>query len=158
MEEQENSVQKTDDLEGRLLTFYIEDTVYSIELMQVLEIINMQNIQGISRVPDVPGYIRGIINLRGKVVPVIDVRRKLNKPLHEDDDKTCVIVVVTGEMQVGLIVDQVSEVITITSDCVASLPEIGSRNADRYLKSVVETENKIILNIDCQKFFQSDLI
>ena len=96
-----------DELRGRFLTFYIDDTFYSIELCHIIEIIS---IQPTTYVPGLPDYFKGIINLRGKVVPVIDVRLKFGQPAREYDDKTCIIIVTIHDMQVGLIVDRVAEV------------------------------------------------
>lgn len=143
-----------DDLSGRYLTFYIGSSVYGIELFHVIEIIS---IQGITHVPHVPHYIKGIINLRGKIVPVIDVRLKFNLEERAYDDKTCIIVVVIQDMHVGLIVDSVSEVATVENDQLASPPEFSDGNANKYLNSVSNIQNRLILNIDCEKFFQSEL-
>lgn len=143
-----------DDLNGRFLTFNIADSVYGIELLHVIEIIN---IQSITRVPNVPHYIKGIINLRGKVVPVIDVRVKFNMEEHHSDSP-CVIVVVIENMHVGLIVDSVSEVVTIDVDDLSQPPQLGAgEEGNKYLKSVMRIGSRVILNIDCNKFFASDL-
>lgn len=143
-----------DDLDGRFLTFYIEDTVYGIELLHVIEIIS---IQLITKVPSVPGYIKGIINLRGKIVPVIDVRLKFNLMERPYDEKTCIIVVVIEDMQVGLIVDNVSEVVTIDKNELAKPPEFSNTITNKYLKSVAKVGERVILNIDIERFFHSDL-
>lgn len=143
-----------DDLNGRFLTFYIENAVYGIELLHVIEIIS---IQAITQVPNVPEYIKGIINLRGKIVPVIDVRLKFNQEERPHDDKTCIIVVVIEDMHVGLIVDSVSEVVTIDMTALAKPPEFSSAVANKYLKSVSKVGERVILNIDIDRFFHSDL-
>lgn len=143
-----------DDLQGRFLTFYIDQTVYGLELFNVIEIVSIQDV---TRIPSVPDYIKGIINLRGKVVPIIDVRLKLKQPERAYDEKTCIIVVVIDDMQVGLIVDRVSEVVTIGQNELADPPSIGNSSNDKYLQSIATVDDKIVLNIDCNKFFYSDL-
>lgn len=143
-----------DELRGRFLTFYIDDTLYSIELCHIIEIIS---IQPTTYVPGLPEYFKGIINLRGKVVPVIDVRLKFGQPLREYDDKTCIIIVTIHEMQVGLIVDRVAEVVSIEAERRNLPPAAGKTNGSRYLSFIAKTGDKVILNIDCEKFFQSDL-
>ncbi len=143
-----------DDLQGKFLTFYIEDTIYGIELLHVIEIISIQNA---TRIPSVPVYIKGIINLRGKIVPVIDVRMKFKQPERAYDEKTCIIVVVIEDMQVGLIVDRVSEVVTVDQPELANPPELGTTSNEKYLQSIATVGEKVILNIDCHKFFHSDL-
>lgn len=142
-----------DDLSGRYLTFYIDDTFYGIELLHILEIIS---IQSITSVPSLPHYYKGLINLRGKVVPVIDVRLKFNQEERAYDEKNCIIVVTIQDMQVGLIVDSVAEVVTIEEDQKNDPPELGGNSA-RYLSSIARVGDKVILNIDCDKFFQNDL-
>ncbi len=142
-----------DDLNGRYLSFYIDDTFYGIELFHVTEIIS---IQPITFVPSLPSYIKGIINLRGKVVPVIDVRLKFGQEERPYDDKTCIIVVLIEDMQVGLIVDSVAEVVSIHDGQSNTLPDLG-RQGERYLSSISKIGDRSILNIDCNKFFQNDL-
>lgn len=143
-----------DDLNGRFLTFYIGDSIYGLELLHVIEIIGVVSI---TKVPNVPAYIKGIINLRGKVVPVIDVRLKFNQFEKEYDEKTCIIVVDIEDMHVGLIVDSVSEVVTVDKGDLAEPPEFSSGISNRYLQSVANINGRVILNIDCMRFFQSDL-
>ena len=143
-----------DELRGRFLTFYIDDTFYSIELCHIIEIIS---IQPTTYVPGLPDYFKGIINLRGKVVPVIDVRLKFGQPAREYDDKTCIIIVTIHDMQVDLIVDRVAEVVSIEAERRNVPPTVGNRSTNRYLSFIAKTGDKVILNIDCEKFFQNDL-
>lgn len=143
-----------DDLSNRSLTFLIGDIFYGIDLSHVIEIIS---IQPITPVPALPTYIKGIINLRGKVVPVIDVRLKFNQEERAYDDKTCIIVTTIHDMHVGLIVDMVAEVLSITLEDSTPPPELGLNATDKYLTSIAKVGNRIIMNIDCQKFFMADL-
>ncbi len=148
-----NTAERLDDLHGRYLTFHMGKIVYGIELAHVLDIVNVPMI---TRVPGLPNYIKGIINLRGKVAPVIDVRLKFNQPERAYDDKTCIIVIEIQEMTVGLIVDSISDVIAADSSQMAAPPATGD-TATRYLSSVTEIENQVILNLDCEKFLYEDL-
>ena len=122
-------------------------------LRYVIEIIPMQNI---TYLPGIAYYIKGVINIRGKVVPVISTRAKLNFPEQPYDDKTCIIVIEIQEMTVGLIVDSISDVIAADSSQMAAPPATGD-TATRYLSSVTEIENQVILNLDCEKFLYEDL-
>ncbi|MCI8443483.1 MAG: purine-binding chemotaxis protein CheW [Provencibacterium sp.] len=144
-----------DDLDGKFLTFYIGDAIYGIELLHVIEIIQ---VVAITPVPNVPAYISGIINLRGKIVPVINVRTKFSQPEKEFDDKTCIIVIEIEGMHVGLIVDSVSDVANIENDQLAEPPEFNASASNHYLHSIANVGGRMILNIDCDRFFQSDLI
>lgn len=148
------SQETLDDLNGRFLTFYIGRSIYGIELLHVIEIIG---IQSITQVPGVPHYVKGIINLRGKIVPVIDVRLKLDQEPRDYDDKTCIVVVIIDDMQVGLIVDSVSEVADVDASTLSQPPELSNGYTNSYLKSVSQIGEKVILNLDCDKFFQSEL-
>lgn len=145
-----------EDLSGKFLTFCIGDKIYGVELLHVLEIIS---IQSVTTVPSTPHYIKGIINLRGNIVPVIEVRLKFGMEEKAYDERTCIIVLNINEMYVGLIVDQVSEVITFDNDMLASLPEIGSVNTNKYIKSIAKArDNKLVLNLDCETFLMDDMV
>lgn len=156
MEENNVSLQKApaDDLDGRFLLFNIGDSLYSISLRLVTEIIQVQTI---TQLPNVPYYVKGIVNLRGKVVPVIDVRLKLGLPERPYDDQTCIIVVEIKEMQIGLISDNVSEVVAVDPDDMAHSPEVSTDGVS-YLSSVSVLGDKRILNLDFDKFFHDDLM
>lgn len=142
-----------DELRKRYLLFYIGKTRYGISLDYVLEIIHIQNV---TAVPSVPLHIKGIINLRGKIVPIVDVRLKLGIEERAYDDKTCIIVVSICDSQIGMIVDSVFEVINAETKQLSAPPHIGDFEND-YLSSVIETEDGITLNIDCEKFFRGDI-
>ena len=144
-----------DDLNGRFITFNIGSNVFSLELLNVIEIINVQSI---TPVPHVPNYVKGIMNLRGKILPVIDVRLKLKMEARPYDDKTCIIVAQLDEVLIGLIVDSISDVVNIDSHDLAEHPEHGQTKADKYLKSVTKVGNRVILNLDCEKFINSDYL
>lgn len=148
------AVDDVDELSDRVLLFYIDQALYSIPLTHVIEIINVENS---IHLPGVPIYMKGVINLRGKVVPVIDVRLKFHLPERPYDDKTCIIVVDIHDMHVGLIVDSVSEVITVDPTKMAAPPKGSDSVGERYLSSVSEIGGNIILHIDCERFFASDL-
>lgn len=141
------------DLETRYLLFNIDDMVYGVSLVLALEILQVQEA---TRIPNVGGAIKGIINLRGKVVPVIDVRLKFGMPEIEYTDKTCIIVLEIEGMQIGLIVDSVREVATINESDMSNPPN-GAGFSDKYLSSVTEVGGKIILNIDFKRFFQDEM-
>lgn len=152
----ENTIISADALEelnNRYMLFYIGEAIYGVPLALVLEIIQFQKI---THLPTLPHHIKGIVNLRGKVVPVIDVRLKLNLEERPYDDKTCIIVLDIHEMHIGLIVDSVLEVFTPAEGSLAPPPTTGDQGG-KYLSSVGQFKNKSVLNIDCDKFLQNDL-
>ena len=142
-----------DDLDSRYLLFYIDEILYGVSLTLVLEILQIQNI---THLPNVANYVKGIVNLRGKVVPVVDVRLKFNLPERPHSDKTCIIVLDINGTQVGLVVDSVSEVATFKNAKLSSPPAVSSV-ANQYLSSVTEIGGRVILNIDFERFFQDDM-
>lgn len=121
-----------DTLKGRYLTFLLGNESYGIEVRYVTEIIGLQ---AITEIPELPEYVRGIINLRGKIIPVMDVRLRFKKEPKEYNDRTCVIVVDINDISIGLIVDTVSEVITILEDDIVEPPEMNKGFSNRYIKT-----------------------
>ncbi|MEG0179356.1 MAG: chemotaxis protein CheW [Oscillospiraceae bacterium] len=153
MDEMNNTSTVEDDLLGKYLTFFIGDATYGVELIHVIEIIGIQNI---TNVPGIPGYIHGIINLRGRIVPVIDVRHKIGMQERAYDERTCIIVISWQDSLVGLIADSVSEVIDFDQDNLAPLPDFTNINTKKYLSSVSKIGDKLVLNLDCQKFLADE--
>ena len=148
----ENNMQE-DTQHGRFLTFTLEDEVYGIEIKYVTEIIG---IQSITKVPEVPAYVKGIINLRGKIIPVIDVRLKFGKEPMEYDDRTCIVVIDITELSVGLIVDNVDEVLTIDDKDVAAPPTNKTGFENRYIKGIGKAGDRVQLLLDCEKLLKND--
>ncbi|MEG0878242.1 MAG: chemotaxis protein CheW [Oscillospiraceae bacterium] len=148
-----SNITAEDDLDGKYLTFFIGEATYGVELINVIEIISVQNI---TNVPGIPGYIKGIINLRGRIVPVIDVRTKIGLEERAYDERTCIIVISWQDSLVGLIADSVSEVVGFNSDNLSPLPEFSNVNTNKYLSSVSKIGDKLILNLDCAKFLADE--
>ena len=114
--------QEEDTQKGKFLTFTLGSDAYGLEIKYVTEIIGVQEI---TEVPELPEYIRGIINLRGKIIPVIDVRLRFKKTFREYNDRTCIVVVDIKDISVGLIVDAVSEVISIQDQDIVPPPNLN---------------------------------
>jgi len=135
-----------DTQEGKFLTFSLGNEEYGIAIRNVTEIIGIQNVTDL---PDMPGYIKGVINLRGKVIPVIDVRLRFELKERDYDERTCIIVVSINEMAVGLIVDSVSEVIDIPASDIEPSPRVKKGESSRFIQGLgkVNDEVKILLDI-----------
>lgn len=138
---------------GRFLTFLIGRETYGIEIRYVMEIIG---IQAITEMPEMPDYLKGIINLRGKIIPVMDIRLRFGKQPREYDDRTCVIVINFNEVSIGLIVDSVSEVLTIPAQDISELPSISSGQSNGYVRNIGKVGTGVILLIDCEKLLSAD--
>ncbi|MCX8043317.1 MAG: chemotaxis protein CheW [Desulfobacterota bacterium] len=141
-----------DTQKDKYLTFTVGGEDYGIEICYVTEIIGIQKI---TDVPDMPAYIKGVINLRGKVIPVLDVRIRFRMPEREYDDRTCIIVVnVTGN-PIGLVVDTVKEVLSIPPPQVEPPPEI-SGTAQQYLKGLGKVSDEVKILLDVEKLVRRD--
>ncbi|KUO69899.1 MAG: chemotaxis protein CheW [Clostridia bacterium BRH_c25] len=142
-----------DTQKGKYLTFYLGKEFYGIEIKYVTEIVGMQPI---TEVPELPEYIRGIINLRGKIIPVMDVRLRFKKPLREYNDRTCIIVVDIRDVAIGLIIDSVSEVMSIPEGDIVPPPGIGQGFSNRYIKGIGKVGSEVKLVLDCDKLLNDE--
>jgi purine-binding chemotaxis protein CheW len=135
-----------DTLKDRYLTFRLGKEDYGIEIRHVTEIVGIQRI---TEVPDMPDFMRGMINLRGQVIPVIDVRLRFHMQSRDYDERTCVIVVNLNGMAVGLIVDTVQEVREISESDVSAPPSMANDESSRYILGMgrVEEDVKILLDV-----------
>lgn len=138
---------KTDSLAGKYLTFILDEEGYGLEILKVREIIGMMTITAIPRMPD---YVKGVINLRGKVIPVIDLRLKFSMEQAEQTPETCIIVVDVGGSLMGVIVDQVSEVLDIPGNAIEDPPNVGVSIDTGFILGMGKTKDsvKILLDID----------
>lgn len=151
----EEMVEEEDTLKGRFLTFSLDNQVFGIEIKYVTEIIG---IQPITEVPEVPSYVKGIINLRGKIIPVIDVRLKFHKEPLEYNDRTCIVVVDIQNISVGLIVDNVAEVMTIGDENIVPPPDYKTGFQNRYIKGIGKVGSDVKLLLDCDRILGDDEI
>jgi purine-binding chemotaxis protein CheW len=142
-----------DTLKDKYLTFVIDKESYAIEVRNVTEIIG---IQPITEIPEVPDYVKGIINLRGSIIPVMDVRLRFKKESLEYNDRTCVIIVDISDMSVGLIVDKVSEVLTIPEENIVDPPTMSKGSNNRYIRKVGRVGDEVKLLLDCNKLLTDD--
>lgn len=152
--QEQRGLEDTEDTQkGKYLTFAIQDESYGIEIQYVTEIIGMQKI---TEVPDLPEFLRGIINLRGKIILVMDMRLRFRKPLIAYNDRTCIVVVDISEISVGLIVDTVAEVLVINDEDVVDPPETMMGTANRYIKAIGKVGSDVKLLLDCNKLLKED--
>ena len=142
-----------DTQKGKFLTFSIGSEFYGIEIKYVTEIIG---IQAITEIPELPQYIKGIINLRGKIIPVMDIRLRFKKEPKEYNDRTCIVVVDMKDISIGLIVDNVSEVMSIRDEDIVPPPEINKGVNNRYIKGIGKVGKDVKLLLDCEKLLSDD--
>lgn len=147
-----NLMLEEDTQHGRYLTFALGNESFGLEIIYVKEIVGMQPI---TQLPDVANYVRGIINLRGKIIPVIDMRLKFGKEEMAYNDRTCIIVIETQDVPVGLIVDHVSEVLTIDDGNIVPPPDYRSGAENRNIKAIGKVGTDVKLLLDCEKLFRT---
>ena len=135
-----------DTQKDKYLTFRIASEDYGIAIANVTEIIG---IQSITEIPEMADYIKGVINLRGKVIPVMDIRLRFKLPPREYDERTCIVVVEIDGTSVGLVVDTVNEVVDIPEEQVEPAPK-SKRKGGSYIQGIgkIGQEVKILLDIN----------
>lgn len=150
----DNTLEMEEDTQkDRYLTFSLGRESYGLEISYVTEIIG---IQAITQIPELPEYVKGIINLRGKIIPVMDVNLRFKKEPKEYNDRTCVIVIDIKELSIGLIVDRVSEVLTIPEQDVVDPPQMNTGCNNRYIKKIGKVSNDVKLILDCEKLLNDE--
>ena len=150
---QKNDPRPTDDLrrEGKYLTFSLDGEEYGIGILKIKEIIG---VMPITSIPQAPEFVKGVVNLRGTVIPVIDLRKRFEMATVDVTDRTCIIVVeikAEGDtLQIGIVVDAVSEVININAEDIAGTPAFGAKLDTAYILGMAKMDAgvKILLDID----------
>ncbi len=137
---------------NRYLTFRLENEDYGLDIEYVKEIVGVQKI---TLVPDMPEWVKGVINLRGTVIPVMDVRARFRREPRAYDDRTCVIVVNLHGSAVGLIVDSVSEVVSIPADQVTEPPRLQGEGS-RYVRGIGKVGDQIKILLDVQQLLGAE--
>jgi purine-binding chemotaxis protein CheW len=151
----ENAAQ-TDARAGKYLTFHLGNEEFGVRVLKVREIMGLQEI---TAVPQTPCHVKGVINLRGKVIPVIDLRLKFGLPNAEYGQRTCIIVAqVQGESRpilMGVVVDAVSEVLTLTGAEIEDTPDFGEDAAGKYLLGMAKVKGKVKILLDIDQVLSS---
>ncbi len=135
-----------DTQKDRYLTFSLGSESYGIEIRYVTEIVGIQTI---TKVPELLDYVKGVINLRGKIVPVMDMRLRFRKDEITYNERTCIIIVDILDTTIGLIVDGVSEVITILEQDIEDKPNMNKTINNQYINKIGKVGNEVKLLLDC---------
>ncbi len=143
---------------GKYLSFVLGREEYGLEILKVQEIIGIMDV---TRVPRTPPFVRGVINLRGRVIPVVDLRGKFNMPPTEDTQKTCIIVVqvTQGDLTVtmGVIVDEVSEVLSFQQEQIEPAPSFGGgMDESEYITGMGKLGKKVVILLDVDRVLKGD--
>ena len=136
----------------KFLTFFLEDEEYGIEILKVQEIIGMMSV---TPVPRTPAFVRGVINLRGKVIPIIDLRLKFAMPAVAQTEESCIIVVRAQAVAMGIVVDKVSEVLDIATEDI-DLPSFGATVNTDYILGIGKAAGQVKLLLDIDKVLSTN--
>ena len=146
-------------LSGEYLTFMVESEEYGVDILCVQEI---RGWQAVRKIPNTPAYVRGVINLRGAIVPIIDMRERFGFELREYSATTVVIVLRSlknnsdNENIVGVVVDAVSEVYDLELNQIKDAPDFGTNIDTRFIKGLADVEEKLVVLLDLEKFLNFD--
>ena len=143
-----STVFEEDTLKDQYLIFGLCDEEYGIEIRHITEIVGMQRI---TTIPNRPDFVKGVINLRGKVIPIMDMRLRFQLPDRAYDDRTCIIVTAIGALPIGLVVDLVNEVCAIPESDVSPPPTINRGGAGVYILGLGKIGEKVKILLDLQK-------
>ncbi len=148
------AAEQEDTRQGKYMTFCIGSDVFGIELQYVSEIIQMQQI---APIPEVEHFIKGLINLRGKIIPVIDVADRFGKVPFEYNDRTCIIVVEVQGVTVGLIVETISEVVSIEEEDILPPPNVSKTNTQaKFIRGIGKVGDGVKLLLDPVKLLSDE--
>lgn len=139
--------------EGKFLTFVLCKEEYGLEILKVREI---NGLMDITVVPQTPDYMKGVINLRGKVIPVVDLRLKFGLPEAEYTKETCIIVVDAQNTLVGIVVDTVSEVVDVRGEDIEPTPRMGQHVNTNFILGMAKIKGKVKILLDIDKVLRSD--
>lgn len=148
-----NTKNEKEKKDGKYLTFFLGKEEYGLPILAVQEIIALIPITPVPRTPE---FLKGLTNLRGKIIPVMDLRLKFGMKENNPTEETCIIVVRTSIQLVGLVVDKVSEVKKISEQSVDDPPELGYNSAADYLLAIAKTNDSVILIINIEKVVSND--
>lgn len=141
----------TDEMENMYLNFYVGEGVYGVEIRYVLQIIGLPEINAM---PEMPMYMKGFINLRGNVIPVVSMRERFGQYDEPYNERTCVVIVQVGEREIGLIVDAIKETITIEPDKISPQPSTVQGEDNSYIIGIAKLDaGSVSILIDVQKLF-----
>jgi purine-binding chemotaxis protein CheW len=142
-----------DTQKGLYLMFSLDGETFGIEIDYVESIVALQEI---TPVPEVPAYIRGVMNLRGKIIPVVDMRLKFKKCPADFNERTSVVIMNMQEICVGLIVDEVTEVIRVPEEDIVPPPDVYVSDSHRYIGGIHTAGGTVRMLIDCERLFNGD--
>ena len=151
IESQDTTVDSEDST--NLVTFRLGTGEYAIDIMQAKEIIKMEKI---TLIPNAPDFVEGVINLRGNIIPIIDLKKRFNLEETDGDKNTGTIIVKIEDVDMGIIIDSISKVVSMANSDIQPPPPMLSGIGQKYIKGVGKLEDKLLVVLDLEKLFSSD--
>jgi purine-binding chemotaxis protein CheW len=139
----------------QFLTFLLEDQEFGLEIFKIREI---RGYSPLTPIPNVPAHVRGVMDLRGEVMPVIDLRMKFNLPVVEYTRFTVIVIATVGDKPVGLLVDAVSDVLTVANDAMRETPNFGSAVDTRFINGVFESSEHLAVALNLEQLLSESEI
>jgi purine-binding chemotaxis protein CheW len=144
---------KKSHVKNRYLTFYLGDERYGVEILTVQEIIALMKT---TKVPKTPNYVKGVMNLRGRINPVIDLRLKFEMEEAEASDYSAIVIVNINDVHIGFIVDRVEEVISVNDENLSDTPSLSSSIDTEFIKHMARVGNDVVMILDIEKVFSEE--
>lgn len=151
----EQALSPVSEMDGKYLTFWTDNQLFGIPISDVVQIVGMQEI---TELPDFPAYVKGVINLRGSITPLISVRLRFGKPEIDYTERTSIIVTSIKEEEIGFIVDAVNEVASIDEGQIAPPPDVSDDCQNTYLIGIATQEDKVVLLMNAVKILSDDIV
>ena len=142
------------DATDKFLTFLVDHQLYAMPIHHVVQIVSIQDI---NEIPDSADYLKGVITLRGSIIPVIDLRLRLGMPERAYDDRTCIIVVSLGQKEAGLIVDGVDAVVSFSEESIVPPPQITEHKTQGYLSGLGKLDDRVLLVLDISRLLSGHI-
>ncbi|MEA5010184.1 MAG: chemotaxis protein CheW [Angelakisella sp.] len=143
-------ITSSQDTENKFLTFFCEQQLFGVPIAHIVQIVGMQEI---TPIPETLDCLKGIINMRGCIIPLIDIRLRLKKPEAQYDERTCIIITTIEDLTTGFIVDGVDEVINVAPELILPAPKYAIDTLNEYITGIATIHNKVILIMDIQRLF-----
>ena len=151
IENNENKVDVENSI--NLATFRLGHNEYAIDIMQAKEIIKMEKI---TLIPNAPDYVEGVINLRGNIIPIVDLKKRFNLEENDGEKNTGIIIVKIDDVDMGIIIDAISKVVSIATSNIQPPPPMLSGIGQKYIKGVAKLEDKLLVVLDLEKLIVGD--
>lgn len=145
----------SEETKGKYLTFWTDGQLFGVPIADVVQIVGLQEI---TEIPEYPDYAKGIINLRGNIIPLIDFRLRFHKQEAEYTERTCIIVTNIGANEIGFIVDAVDAVTDISDENISPPPSFSADSVSTYLTGIAKLESRVVLLMDTGKILSGDTV